>query len=407
MTMRLLVITDLYPPVAFGGYERTCAELVDGLRERHDVTVLTSDLHRHSAPRLPWVRRELPYLGPQRREIVRVPRAAAQAARVSRAVLRELRPDLVYVSNCLTVPDAAPWVAVESGVPIVYRLSELWFATALYRGDRFVGYLLPGQRGIRRAWSWLVRGVNRHSALRLDPTRPGAAAVSWCSDDLRGRATLPPTVRPILERTIYDGTSVEFANLTRRPATQPTIVYAGRVTTAKGAEVAVRALAALRRDHGIPARLVLAGPCQAQMHRHIDHLAAALEIADDVELVGPLDTEALGRLLQLAHAVVVPTLTHEAFGRICVEAALARVPVVAARVGGIPEALHDRRHALLFPPGDADACAAALAATLGDPASTEARVRRAFVHAHRFSARRFVESSEAFLEESAERLRNA
>jgi glycosyltransferase involved in cell wall biosynthesis len=405
MTLRLLVITDLYPPVAFGGYERTCAELVDGLRERHDVTVLTSDLRRNAAPPLPWVRRELPYLGPGRREIVRVPRAAAQAARVSREVLEELRPELVYVSNCLTVPQAAPSVVVESGVPIVYRLSELWFATALYRGDRFVGYLFPGQHGIRRGWSWLVRAVNRHSALRLDPTRPAAAAVSWCSDELRARATLPPTVRPVLERTIYSGTSVEFATLMRRPSTRPTIAYVGRVTTAKGAEVAVRALAALGRDHGVAAQLVLAGPCQAQMRRRIERLATALRVADRVELVGPLETDALGRLLQRAHAVVVPTLTHEAFGRVCVEAALARVPVVAARVGGIPEALHDGRHALLFPPGDADACAAALAATLGDPVSTEARVRRAFVHARRFSARRFVESSEAFLEESAERLR--
>ena len=38
------MITDLFPPVAFGGYERTCAALVEGLRERHAVTVLTSDL---------------------------------------------------------------------------------------------------------------------------------------------------------------------------------------------------------------------------------------------------------------------------------------------------------------------------------------------------------------------------
>ena len=65
--MRLLVLTDLYPPIAFGGYERACSELVDGLRERHEVTVLTSDLRRDSAPRLPWVRRELPHLGPERR----------------------------------------------------------------------------------------------------------------------------------------------------------------------------------------------------------------------------------------------------------------------------------------------------------------------------------------------------
>jgi glycosyltransferase involved in cell wall biosynthesis len=330
-----------------------------------------------------------------------VPRAAARAAAVTRRALEELHPQLVYVSGCLNVPQAAPWAAVEAGVPIVYRLSELWFASALYRGDRFVGYLLPGQRGVRRAWSWVVRAVNRHAALRLDPTRTSPAAISWCSDDLRARATLPSAVRPVLERTIYDGTSAEFASLPRRPSVQPTIAYAGRVTTAKGAEVAVRALASLRGEHAVPARLVLAGPCEPRMARSIERLAAELAVAHEVELVGPLEQDELGRLLQRAHAVVIPTLTHEAFGRVCIEAALARVPVVAARVGGIPEALHDGIHALLFRPGDADACAAALAATLRDPAGAQARVRRAFERARLFSASRFVEASEAFLEESA------
>jgi glycosyltransferase involved in cell wall biosynthesis len=402
--VRILVLTDLYPPVAFGGYERTCAELVEGLMGRHEIMVLTSDLHRGATPIVPWVKRELPHLGPSRREIARVPVAAARAAAVTRQALQELRPDVVYVSSCLTVPQTAPWAAVEAGVPIVYRLSELWFASALYSGDRFVGYLLPDQRGVRRAWSVLVRAVNHHPALRLDPSRPAAAAVSWCSDDLRARATLPPTVRPVLERTIHSGTSARFAHLTRRPAAQPTIAYAGRVTTAKGAEVAVQALAKLRRDHAVPARLVLAGACEPRMTRTIEQLAAALDVRDHVELAGPLRTDALGRLLQRAHAVVVPTLTHEAFGRICVEAALARVPVVASRVGGIPEALHEGAHALLFPPGDDEACASALAATVHDPASADARVRRAFEHARQFSAARFVDASEAFLEESVTEL---
>jgi glycosyltransferase involved in cell wall biosynthesis len=399
--VRLLVITDLYPPVAFGGYERTCADLVEGLRERHDVTVLTSRLRRRAAPPVPWIRRELRYLGPGRRELVRVPAAAAHAARVTRRVLGEVRADLVYVSNCLGVSQAAPLAAAEAGVPVVYRLSELWFASTLYRGDRFVGHLFPGQRGLHRAWAPMVRAVNRHPALRLDPTRRARAAISWCSEDLRRRVDLRPTLEPILERTIPCGTATPFELLERRPTARPTIAYVGRVTTAKGAEVAVRALAALRDAHATDARLVLAGPCRPAMARRLRHLAAGLEIADSVELAGPLETEALGALFQQASVVVVPTVAHEGFGRICVEAARARVPVVASRLGGIPEALHDREHALLFPPGDAGACAAAVAATLRDPAATERRVRRAFEHVRQFSLEGFVSATEALFDEAA------
>jgi glycosyltransferase involved in cell wall biosynthesis len=405
MTMRVLVITDLFPPIGFGGYERTCADLVDGLDGSHEVTVLTSDLRRDAAPPEPRIRRELAYLGPERRELARVPVAAARAANVTRRVLAEVRPHVVYVSNCLVAPQAAPWVAAQAGVPVVYRLSELWFASTLYRGDRFVGHLFPGQRGLHRPWSWFVRGVNRHPALRLDRTRAAPAAISWCSDDLRACVGLPPSVIPVLERTIYPGTTSPFAALARRPDARPLIVYAGRVTAAKGADVAVEALAELRAEHGIDARLGLAGHCDPVMERSIRGLAAALGISDHVGLCGPLDTEALGRLLERAHAVVVPTVTHEAFGRICVEAALARVPVVASRLGGIPEALREDEHALHFPPGDAAACAAALAVTLEYPSAAAARVRRAFAHAQRFSVERFVAASEALLRDTVNSLR--
>lgn len=399
--MRLLVISDLFPPIAFGGYELSCAELVEGLRERHEVTVLTSDLRRDQAPWEPWVRRELRYLGPERRQALRVPMAAAHAAATTRRLLAEDRYDLVYVSNCLGTSQAAPFAAIMEGLPVVYRLSELWFASSLYRGDRFVGHLLPGHRGLHRPWASLMRAVNRLPALRLDPARPAPSAVSWCSDELRARVTLPPAVEPVLERTNHPGVPASFAALPRRPTTPPVIAYVGRVTTAKGAEVAVRALAALRTAHRIGTRLVVAGDCRPAMGRRLRRIAAAAGVAGALELAGPLGEDRLGRLLQRASAVVIPTLTHEAFGRVCVEAALARVPVVAAAVGGIPEALHDREHALLFPPGDAAACAGALATTLEDPVGAEARVRRAFDYVQRFSVDRFVTAEETFLQEAA------
>jgi len=403
--VRVLVITDLFPPVAFGGYERTCAALVEGLRERHAVTVLTSDLQRARAAPEPWVRRELTYLGPSRRELVRVPLAAARAATVTRRALADARPDIVYVWNCLGISQAAPCAVLQAQVPVAYRLSELWFASSLFRGDRFVGHLGPGRRGLHRPWGWLVRAVNRHPALRLDPARPVPAAVSWCSDDLRRRVTLPDAVRPILERTIHSG--VDLAALPRRPSSRVTIAYLGRVTAAKGADVAVRALAALRAAHGVDAQLVLAGHCDPATARRIGRLADALGVAQRVELTGPLDRDAVGQVLQRARVVLVPSVAHEALGRVCIEAALARVPVVASRSGGIPEALRDGDHALLFEPGDVLACAAALAATLEDGQATQARVRRAFEHVQSFSVERFVAAEEAFLEEAASRLRAA
>ncbi len=57
--MKILVLTNLYPPDVVGGYELGCRQVVDGLLERgHDVAVLTT-APRQPVPHLPHVRRRL------------------------------------------------------------------------------------------------------------------------------------------------------------------------------------------------------------------------------------------------------------------------------------------------------------------------------------------------------------
>ena len=203
LTVRLLVISDLYPPIAFGGYERSCADLVDGLR---DATRSRSSPRTSAGPplrRSPGSRRELPYWARSGARRAGAGGSAARAARSRRRVWAQLRPDLVYVSNCLTVPQAAPRTVAEAGVPVVYRLSELWFASALYRERSLRGSPAGGRRGPRRAWSWLVARRQPPPSAAARPARPAPAAVSWCSDELRARVPLRAGDKPVLERTIH------------------------------------------------------------------------------------------------------------------------------------------------------------------------------------------------------------
>lgn len=398
--MRILVVTDLFPPVAFGGYELECAALVARLRERHDVVVLTSDLERVASPSQAGVLRELPYMGGRRwRAALGAPFTAITAARHTRRLLEGFRPEALYISNANAVPQAAIAIAAATGVPTVCRFSELWFARSFLRGDRFLRHLSRGERGVRGMWARVARLVNRHPALRLDPELRFAAAVSWNSEALRRLAGVPPAIDPVIERVIYPATerNAAFGQLDRRPSPQPTVAYIGRVTSAKGAELACRALTRLRRDHGVDACLVFAGDCRPHMRRRLGRLNRALGVEEHVALLGVLDTEQLGALLATAHAVVVPSIEPEAFGLAAVEAALAGAPVVASNIGGIPEALADGEHALLFPPGDAAACARALADVLTDPVATRLRVRAAFERAKQFSLESYLDESEKLI----------
>jgi glycosyltransferase involved in cell wall biosynthesis len=394
---RILVVSNLFPPAVRGGYEVECATVVEHLQSRHRVLVLTSTQGKGEAADSHVLRR-LPFVGPSHARSLLAPVDALRAARTARRVLASFAPDLVYVWNGSAIPQAALRVLETSGVAVAYRICEHWFGR-IYSHDRFMRHLEPGERGLRGLWARLMRLLNRLPGLRLDTSRAVPVAVCWNSDALRQVSGLPGTADVRLERVVHPATSrgEAFAGISRAPTPEPLIACIGRIDEYKGTRVAYEALAALRANHGIPARLAVAGSGDERFLAGLRRLAARLGIAGAVEERGQLGVEGLVELLGEAHAVVVPSVWEEPAGLVCVEAALARVPVVASRVGGIPELLRDERDALLFPPGDAGACADALARTLSDRDATAARVESAYDAVQAFRLPAYLERMDEFL----------
>jgi glycosyltransferase involved in cell wall biosynthesis len=393
-------VSNLYPPVVRGGYEVECSSVVERLRAGHDVTVLTSSHDGRAVATQPGVHRALPLLDYTKRDSLRAPIAALVGARVMRRTLAAVAPDLVFCWNGAQIPQAALRVALDSATPVAFRVCEHWFGH-LFLSDQFMRHLVPGDRGVRRAWAGAMRLVNRHPLLRADALRPAPAAVSWNSETIRRLAGRPPAVAPVLERVIHSTPRFGpvFAAAARRPSERVEIAFLGRVDERKGAEVAARALIALRDRHGIAAVLRTAGTVEPAVAARLDALRVS------VELLGPRPPEDLAALLAQAHILVIPSVWEDPFPLVCIEGALARVPIVASRIGGIPECLHDEEHALLVPPADPDALAAAIARTLGEPEATAARVARARARADDFSLERYLASSERFVEDALEALR--
>jgi glycosyltransferase involved in cell wall biosynthesis len=182
------------------------------------------------------------------------------------------------------------------------------------------------------------------------------------------------------------------------------VLYLGRMTTAKGIELAYEALALLRREHGIDARLVQVGTAKPEMAAALEKLATGLGVTDAIDDRGRLETEDLSKVLAEVGAIVLPTVEWDVFPLVLIEAGLARVPIVAARIGGVPEAVKDGEQALLFEPGDAGACAAALASVFRDPAAAAGRAARANERMEGLSVARYREQSERFIADAAEAL---
>ncbi|HTW55917.1 MAG TPA: glycosyltransferase family 4 protein, partial [Thermoplasmata archaeon] len=169
---------------------------------------------------------------------------------------------------------------------------------------------------------------------------------------------LPPgyTPRPA-------GDLPSFARATGVPG--PYVLFVGRLASNKGLLELVEAFARLAREDPA-ATLVLVG-ADGGMAAAVDARARERGVADRVRRVGFVEDPALlAAAYREARVLVLPS-EYEAFGLVLLEALAEGTPVVASRVGGIPEIVEDGVSGLLVPPKSADDLFAALARLWADP----------------------------------------
>ena len=96
--------------------------------------------------------------------------------------------------------------------------------------------------------------------------------------------------------------------------------------------------------------------------------------------------------------VAFPSMRHEAFGRVSIEAQAFEIPVLASNVGGVPESMTDGETGILLPAGDVEAWTCALRSLTGDPARRRqmGRAGRQLV-TERFSAPRIAQAFDELL----------
>jgi glycosyltransferase involved in cell wall biosynthesis len=115
------------------------------------------------------------------------------------------------------------------------------------------------------------------------------------------------------------------------------------------------------------ARLIIVGG--GEQHTELQTLLGNLNLENRITLTGQVSHEYIPTYLHSFDIFVVPSLTdRESFGVAAVEASASGLPVIASRVGGLPEVVLNGKTGLLVPPGDIDALANAMSRLLADPA---------------------------------------
>ena len=167
----------------------------------------------------------------------------------------------------------------------------------------------------------------------------------------------------------------------RRDGPGDYFLFLGRLSREKGLDTLLAAWSRSRE------RLVVAGDGpERALFRHA---------APTVDYCGALPAAEIPSLLSRARALLVPSLSYEGAPRVVLEAYASGVPVLASRLGGLPELVEDGSSGILVRPGDVAAWAAAVE-RLTDDAEAERMGERAWrLWQEHYSPERGLENLEA------------
>ena len=196
-------------------------------------------------------------------------------------------------------------------------------------------------------------------------------------------------------RAVADRASA--ARLLGERAGETLYVSVGRLAANKGFDLLAAAFGRARARLGDRWRWVLVG--EGPWRRRIERVVAEAGVGGQVILAGAVDEATKHGLLAIADWFVHPT-RYEGSSLATLEAMAHGLPVIATRVGGLPDKVLDGRTGLLVPPGDAGALAAALVRAAGLDAALLGRAGRELLD-RRFSWKAAVPSYRALYRQLA------
>jgi glycosyltransferase involved in cell wall biosynthesis len=323
--LSITLVNSLYPPIAVGGAEKVVQCLAETLaRFNHRISVITlspeggrvEQIGGVTVVRLPT---DVPWpfgtsyksVAHRVRTKVRDRYSAAMRTRV-RAVLSELRPDIVHTNSLLGF-SVSVWDAARSlGLPIVHTAHD-WYLPCMRST-----MLRAGRVCAQQCTSCSIYTERRKSASAR------VSAFVGVSEFVR---------QAHLDCGFFNRTAVTTA------IHNPTLGFLGRIEAAKGIELLLKTLRPLKSDF----RLHIGGVGNSEL---VERLKTQYSDERFVWL-GRVDPDDFYRRIDV---LVVPSLWNEPFGLVIGEANSHGIPVIAARRGGMPEIVQDGTTGFLFDP---------------------------------------------------------
>ena len=373
--MRILFLSNFFPPARPGGYTQWCHEVAERLAKHgHTIGVLTSSYELTKAHageqniyRLLHLEGDLAYYQPLHFFTKWKKQHRENLVFLEHAV-RDFAPDLIFVWGMWALSKALPALA-EKLLPgrVVYYLSDYWLSAI----DMHTTYW---QSPVRR-WPMQVpkRALSRLAMSMLAKEgRPELKLEQVICVSARVRDLLVAAGLPIQHaRIIHGGIAIErFLDARNRiyRSGHLKLLYAGQLVRHKGVHTAIEAIARLVNERGInQITFTLLGAGHPDYEEFLHHLVERERLHDFVTFQKPVSKDEMPAMLQQFDVLIFPSIYEEPLARITQEAMASGLVVVGTTTGGTKEILRDGETGLTFAPEDVDGLVEQVTRLIADP----------------------------------------
>lgn len=387
--MRILVLSNLYPPSYLGGYELACQDVVEGLMQRgHEMFVLTSTYNMSDAGEDRHISRSL-HLNPYENPTLPIWRYAWNQIRNSRRLIHEIKriqPELIYVWNMGRLePSLKAILPVHSQVrryrkscreqltPIVFAISDPWLLWKDCEYAHWNEYWEHIPNNDLKRWGKRFLRDMLSAYLFAHQVIPSIQYAHFFSNSLQRQYANNGVVAEN-HTVIYHGVPIEKyhklsrENIHRKPH-EIRCLYCGQIAKAKGVHTAIEGLAILHRKKNLSSiTLTIVGPTPYSDYLYsLKRLIAKHQLSDKVIIRGKIAREQIGSLYNSHDVLLFPSIWEEPFSIVLLEAMAHGLAVVSTNTGGSSEILRHQENSLIFPAEDASALAGQLETLVGHP----------------------------------------
>lgn len=169
------------------------------------------------------------------------------------------------------------------------------------------------------------------------------------------------------------------------------LLFVGRIEKVKGIDVLIKAMSLIIKKYP-NAKLTIVG--EGEFKKEIDLLTKKLNLTNNISFIGSINHNNIQKYYHQSSIVLMPSIWPEAFGKVGLEAMSTGRPIIASRVGGIPEWLENGETGYLVDPGVPEQIAEKVIKLLSDRELLVNMGRKARYKAEEYSVDKYVNEIE-------------